>query len=86
MFLACLKRKRGRVSATLSCSFFLFSMSRIKGTAVKRATFELLKKYPDRFTGDYEENKKKLERTIDNKKIKNSIAGYLARLIKKQRV
>ncbi len=61
-------------------------MSRIKGTAVKRATFELLKKYPNRFTGNYEENKKKLERTIDNKKIKNSIAGYLARLVKQQRI
>lgn len=59
-------------------------MSRIKGKAIKRATFDLLKKYPDRFTKDYEKNKKKLEKTVEHKKSRNSIAGYLARLIKKQ--
>ncbi len=60
-------------------------MSRIKGTAIKRATFELLKKYPNRFTGSYEDNKRKLDKTIENKKMKNSISGYLARLVKKEK-
>jgi len=59
-------------------------MSRIKGTAIKRATFEFLKKYPEMFTDDYEKNKRKLKDTVKNKKMRNSIAGYLARLVKKQ--
>ena len=60
-------------------------MSRINGTAIKRATFEFLKKYPERFTDSYEKNKVKLKDTVKNKKMRNSISGYLARLIKKQK-
>lgn len=59
-------------------------MSRIKGTVIKRATKELLKKNKGKFTADFEENKKKLAKLIGQKKMRNSIAGYLARLLKKQ--
>ncbi len=59
-------------------------MSRIKGTIIKRATKELLKKYPEKFVKDFDANKKKLARDIPQKKMRNSIAGYLARIVKKQ--
>lgn len=60
-------------------------MSRIKGTVIKRTTEELLRKYPTEFTPSFEKNKKLLGNLTKLKKTRNSIAGYLARLIKKQK-
>ena len=58
-------------------------MGRIKTTMVKRATFELMKQDIP-FSGDFEENKKILKDTMPSKKVRNKIAGYIARLKKQE--
>ncbi len=60
-------------------------MGRVKGTIIKRATRELLEKYPKEFTTDYEENKKAVACYVKQKKFRNSIAGYITRLKRKQK-
>jgi ribosomal protein S17E len=54
-------------------------MGRIKTTMVKRATFELMKQDIP-FGEIFEENKKLLKNTMPSKKVRNKIAGYIARL------
>ena len=45
----------------------------------KRLADEILKKYPNRFTTDFEENKNLLEEVviISSKTLRNKLAGYL---------
>ncbi|MBW2970009.1 30S ribosomal protein S17e [Candidatus Woesearchaeota archaeon] len=59
-------------------------MGRIKTQLIKRLTFELMKQYRDRFTTEFEENKKIVGGLIGDasKKIRNAIAGYVTRLMK----
>jgi len=54
-------------------------MGRIKTAMVKRATFELLEQDIP-FEDSFEKNKKLLGKTMPSKKIRNKIAGYIARL------
>jgi small subunit ribosomal protein S17e len=56
-------------------------MGRIKTAMVKRATHELLKQEID-FNSEFNHNKKLLKDTMPSKKVRNKIAGYIARLIK----
>ncbi|MFH1210506.1 MAG: 30S ribosomal protein S17e [archaeon] len=62
-------------------------MGRIKTMLIKRTVNSLMAKYPDRFKDDYEENKKLVVDVaeIRSKKLRNVIAGYLARLVKVQK-
>ncbi len=62
------------------------NMGRIKTTLIKRTTKKLLDKYPEKFKGDFEFNKKELVNVaeIRSKKLRNSIAGYLVRLVKRR--
>jgi len=64
---------------------FPFIMGRIKTQLVKRKTYELLRKFRDKFTADFETNKQRVNELIpdSSKKLRNIIAGYLTRLIKK---
>ncbi len=59
-------------------------MGRIKTQFVKRTSLELLKKHPDKFSKDFDENKKIVGSYSDvsSKKVKNIIAGYITRLVK----
>jgi ribosomal protein S17E len=57
-------------------------MGRIKTTLIKRVTREIMKAAGSKFTTDFEKNKKKLGKLIESKKIRNSVAGYIARLKK----
>ena len=61
-------------------------MGRIKTTFIKRKTKELLRKHEDKFTSDYDDNKKLASQLSDvsSKKLRNTIAGYLTRLKKKE--
>lgn len=61
-------------------------MGRIKTTLVKRSAEDFLEKYPDRFKSKFKTNKEILGEVseISSKKLRNKIAGYLARLIKIQ--
>ena len=56
-------------------------MGRIKTAMIKRATFELLEKNIE-FTEKFEDNKKMLKNEMPSKKVRNKIAGYLARLVR----
>jgi len=49
---------------------------------VKRIARELMQRYPDKFTTDFENNKKAVQllATISSIKIRNRIAGYVTRL------
>ncbi len=60
-------------------------MGRIKGTLVKRSTKDLLAGDRTAFTGDFEHNKKAVSSAVPgiSKKIRNSIAGYISRLLSK---
>ena len=57
-------------------------MGRIKTTLIKRTARKLLEETPESFTSDFEDNKKALGNVLPGKRMKNMIAGYLARLKK----
>ena len=62
-------------------------MGRIKTTLIKRTTHELMKRHGDDFTEDFEGNKKIVDRLIStpSKKLRNTIAGYATRIVKKKK-
>ncbi len=57
-------------------------MGRVRPEAVKKLARELVETYPDKFTADYETNKKLVEQfaTVSSKRLRNRIAGYAARI------
>lgn len=61
-------------------------MGRIKTKFMKRLAFELVKEHKPELKTDYEENKKLVEQFLLNasKKVRNVVAGYVTRLIKKK--
>jgi small subunit ribosomal protein S17e len=61
-------------------------MGRVRSTYIKRAARELLGRYPDKFSPNYEQNRRLLDEltTIDSKSLKNKIAGYMASLLKQK--
>jgi small subunit ribosomal protein S17e len=72
-------------------------MGNIRQTYIKRVATELVRHYPDQFTGNFAENKKKvLELTdltvlvdgvpqVTYKKLANRIAGYATRYVRRKR-
>jgi len=62
-------------------------MGRIKTTLIKRNVQELIQKYPDKFTNDFNENKKIVTETTElhSKKLRNVMAGYITRLVKNKK-
>lgn len=60
-------------------------MGRVKSLAIKRTTRKLLQEHSDLFSTDFEHNKQVLNKIIEaDKKTRNSIAGYITRLLKKE--
>jgi len=61
-------------------------MGRIKTTLIKRAVKRLMRENPGHFSKDFNKNKEKVEglANIPSKKLRNTIAGYLVRLTKKE--
>ena len=61
-------------------------MGRIKTTLVKRNGKKLVGLYSNKFTADFTQNKVILKDIADipSKKIRNIVAGYVTRLMKKQ--
>ena len=49
---------------------------------VKRIARELVERFPDKFTTDFENNKKLVESltNISSKKLRNKVAGYITQL------
>jgi small subunit ribosomal protein S17e len=72
-------------------------MGNIRQTYIKRVAIELIRHYPDQFTGEFAHNKQKvLELTdlrievdgvqrVTYKKLANRIAGYATRYVKRKR-
>jgi small subunit ribosomal protein S17e len=60
-------------------------MGRIRTTNIKRTAFELLQKYPEKFSGDFEQNKRVVKELLQvSKRERNQIAGYITSLWKRQ--
>lgn len=61
-------------------------MGRIKTTFIKRKTKELWNLHREKFTADFEQNKKLTNQYTSggSKKIRNVIAGYMTRLKKQE--
>ena len=57
-------------------------MGKVRTDTVKRMSRELLKRFPDRFTGDFESDKQVVNDlvTTPSKRLRNRIAGYITRL------
>ena len=59
-------------------------MGKIKSKAIKKSAHTLIKK-GIKFTENFEENKKILANTMPSKKIRNQMAGFLARIKKQEK-
>ena len=59
------------------------SLGNVKPAYIKKLALELIGRFPDKFTDDFEENKVLVEKltTISTKNMRNRIAGYIARIM-----
>ena len=57
-------------------------MGKVRIETVKRVSRELLRRYPDRFTGEFESDKHAVNELVitQSKRLRNRIAGYITRL------
>ena len=63
-------------------------MGRIRGRWIKNLARKLIEKYPDRFSNNFENNKKVIDELnlIEDKPIRNKIAGYIVCEIEKRKI
>jgi ribosomal protein S17E len=61
-------------------------MGRIKPKLVKRTSRQLVKVSGDSFDKTFDANKQALKNTISSKKMRNKIAGYIARIKKNTKI
>jgi small subunit ribosomal protein S17e len=61
-------------------------MGRIKTQMIKRLTLQLVKQHKQLFSTDYASNKQLVQRllTEPSKKIRNTVAGYVTRLMQRK--
>ncbi|NVM35860.1 MAG: 30S ribosomal protein S17e [Candidatus Lokiarchaeota archaeon] len=59
-------------------------MGKVRTVLIKNVSKELIIKYPNVFTTDFEKNKKLLDKylEIDSKHLRNRISGYIVNLLK----
>jgi small subunit ribosomal protein S17e len=57
-------------------------LGKVRTETVKRAARELIERYPEKFTSEYEANKTSVNQVLKapSKKLRNRIAGYVTRL------
>jgi len=55
----------------------------VRPEKIKRIARELLRRYPNKFTTNFEENKKILSSIalVPSSRLRNSVAGYITRLV-----
>jgi len=60
----------------------LLSLGKVRIETVKRTSRELLRRYPDRFSGEFESDKQAVNELVitQSKRLRNRIAGYITRL------
>ncbi|MDH5634643.1 MAG: 30S ribosomal protein S17e [Candidatus Bathyarchaeota archaeon] len=58
------------------------NLGKVRPENVKKVSRELVERYPDKFSKDFQANKKTLDSLIQvySPKLKNRIAGYITRL------
>lgn len=58
-------------------------MGKVRPERVKKIARELVKRYPDKFTTSFEDNKKLVKSLVktSSTKLTNRIAGYITRLL-----
>lgn len=58
-------------------------MGNVRPEIVKRVAHELIRRYPDKFTSDFDANKKAIASVvaIPSTELRNRIAGYVTRLV-----
>ncbi len=63
-------------------------MGNIRPTYIKRVAIELVERFPDNFTADFDHNKKAVSELADvqGKAMRNRIAGYITTYRKQQEV
>lgn len=63
-------------------------MGRIRTRYVKLKAEEMLERYENRFTNNFEDNKEVLDKIaeIGSKTLRNKLAGYITKKIKKRKV
>jgi len=59
------------------------SLGKVRTELVKRIARELVERFPDKFTTDFETNKKLVKSltNISSTKVRNRVAGYTTRLV-----
>ena len=57
-------------------------MGKVRTDTVKRTSRELLRRFPERFAGDFESDKQAVNDLVStqSKRLRNRIAGYVTRL------
>ena len=57
-------------------------MGKVRTDTVKRTSREVLRRFPERFTGDFESDKQAVNDLVStqSKRLRNRIAGYVTRL------
>jgi small subunit ribosomal protein S17e len=60
----------------------LLHLGKVRTDTIKRGSRELLKRFPDRFVGDWEADKQAVNELLitPSKRLRNRIAGYVTRL------
>jgi small subunit ribosomal protein S17e len=61
-------------------------MGRIKSTLIKRTSRQLIENSSESFGKTFEQNKKSLGHALQSKKMRNKIAGYIARIKRNTKV
>jgi small subunit ribosomal protein S17e len=58
-------------------------LGKVRPEHVKRISRELVERFPEKFTRDFENNKKLVEAltNINSKKLRNRVAGYTTQLV-----
>ncbi len=60
-------------------------VGKVRPAYIKRAAMALVEKYPDKFTSDFEHNKRVVGELLKTtKRVRNRVAGYITRLIKRR--
>jgi small subunit ribosomal protein S17e len=61
----------------------VINLGNIRQTHIKSVAIDLVKKYPEQFTGDFQNNKEKVDLLVivSSNLLRNRIAGYITRYV-----
>jgi small subunit ribosomal protein S17e len=61
-------------------------MGKVRILLIKRVAKKMVEQYPDRFSKDFDQNKKSLEELNLTRRLRNRIAGYISALMTPSKV